>query len=131
MEVIGFLKDGSIIGVNFENTNTAFCSIVPKNVILFKISRFDETGHAVFFGNVTMPYNGTEPIVYGEAGYTNYYMFNGTAWIFISRSDNATRLASTTKNGLMSKEDKITLNTLVEDVGNINTLLDAINGEVV
>ena len=67
------LVEGTIIGVKFTNTNTA--SNVTLNV--------NNTGDkSIWYG--TSAYTGSTATVVGAAGGTNYYMYDGTYWVWLN-----------------------------------------------
>lgn len=68
------LKEGSIIGVKFTNTNTA--SSVTLNV--------NNTGAKSIAYNTNRPYTGNSNMIAGYANRTLMYMYDGTYWVWIS-----------------------------------------------
>lgn len=77
------LKEGSIIGVKFTNTNSA--SSVTLNV--------NNTGAKQIAYSNSRPYTGNSNMIAGYANRTLIYMYDGTYWVWISggydANDNA------------------------------------------
>jgi hypothetical protein len=71
------LTAGSIIGIKFDNTNTAAS---PK----FNVNG---TGAKSIKYQATAPYTSGNWVA-GQAGYVNYYMYDGTYWVFMCQSQD-------------------------------------------
>ena len=75
------LKRGAIVGVKFTNTNT-FVASAANHITL----NVNSSGvYSIYFGADADP-EGTNPVAFGEAGFTNYYQFDGTYWTYVGRS---------------------------------------------
>ena len=75
------LKRGAIVGVKFSNTNT-FVASAANHITL----NVNSSGvYSIYFGNSADP-EGANPVAFGEAGFTNYYQFDGTYWTYVGRS---------------------------------------------
>lgn len=85
------LKRGAIVGVKFTNTNT-FVASAANHVTL----NVNSSGvYSIYFGNSADP-EGVNPVAFGEAGFTNYYQFDGTYWTFVGRSGTEYLIDDTT-----------------------------------
>jgi hypothetical protein len=67
------LRAGTVVGIKFSNSNTA--SNVTLNV--------NNSGAKSIYYN-TAVYTGTSNAVCGVANRTNFYMYNGSQWVFIN-----------------------------------------------
>ena len=75
------LRKGVIIGVRFTYSNTYEAS--NANPISLNVN---SSGlYNVNFGGSATP-TGTNVVAFGEAGFTNYYQYDGTYWVYIGRS---------------------------------------------
>lgn len=107
------LVAGVIVGVKFSNTNTysnATSSPITLNVNSTGAKNIWYGSNHSGGGNT-----GANTTVYGRAGYINYYMYDGTYWVWMSSSaDNNTTysVATQSANGLLSSTDKKKLDTL-------------------
>ena len=75
------LKRGAIVGVKFTNTNT-FVASAANHITL----NVNSSGvYSIYYGASADP-EGVNPVAFGEAGYINYYQFDGTHWTYVGRS---------------------------------------------
>lgn len=72
------LKVGNIIGVRFTNTNSASSCTLNVN----------GTGAKQIVYGATIPYTGSSQTVLGYAKSTVYYMYDGTYWVWLNRSQD-------------------------------------------
>ena len=81
------LKVGSLVGIKFTNTNT-FNATASAQITL----NVNNTGAKPIYGYGTATANtGTNTTLYGRANYINYYMYDGTYWVWAGSSgDNNT-----------------------------------------
>lgn len=90
------LRAGTIVGVKFSNSNTA--SNVTLNV--------NSSGAKSIYYN-TGTYTGTSNAVCGVANRTNFYMYNGSQWVFLNNglveTDTFTSARSDTAGGTSAK----------------------------
>ena len=75
------LQKGDVIGVKFTYTNTFVAS--AQNHVTFNVN--GEGAYPVYFGDSENP-TGDNIVAFGEAGYINYYQYDGTHWIYFGRS---------------------------------------------
>lgn len=75
------LKVGCIVGVKFTNSNTY--SATADNPITLNVNN---TGAKNIYYNNTSNYTGTSTIAFGYANRYNYYMYDGTYWVWMSQS---------------------------------------------
>lgn len=83
-------EPGVIVGIKFSNTNT-YSATASNNVTL----DVNSTGAAnIYYGGSSAP-TGTNTTPFGRANYLNYYMWDGTYWVWLSSSaDNNTWTAN-------------------------------------
>ncbi len=88
------LRVGAIVGVKFTNTNTFNASATAGYVTL----NVNNTGAKNIWWNNTGTPTGTNTKAFGYANRVNYYMYDGTYWVFLSAStdDNSTGYLSYT-----------------------------------
>ena len=85
------LKRGAIVGVKFTNTNT-FVASAANHITL----NVNSSGvYSIYFGADADP-EGVNPVAFGEAGFTNYYQFDGTYWTYVGRSGTEYLIDDTT-----------------------------------
>lgn len=90
------LKVGVVVAVKFTNTNT-FEATVSDPV---KMNINSSGAYNIYYANSNNPL-GTNPIAFGEAGYVCEYMYDGTNWVWVGRSDETIyHLATTASIGL-------------------------------
>ena len=102
------MQVGSIVVVKYTYTNTASSCTLNVN----------STGaKSIWFNNAK--YTGTGNYICGYANRCIVYMYDGTNWVWLGHgADNNTTysVASTSANGLMSKEDKTKINNTRQEV---------------
>ena len=85
---LGFvLEIGTVVGIKFTNTNT-YSATTDAPVTL----NVNDTGAKnIYYNNSATP-TGTNTKAFGYANRINYYMYDGTYWVFLSASvdDNTT-----------------------------------------
>lgn len=81
------LKVGSLVGIKFTNNNT-FNATASAQITL----NVNNTGAKPIYGYGSATANtGTNTTLYGRANYINYYMYDGTYWVWAGSSgDNNT-----------------------------------------
>lgn len=83
------LVAGTIVGVKFSNTNT-YSATSSSHVTL----NVNSTGAKNIYYASGLP-TGTHTTAFGRANYINYYMYDGTNWVWLSSSsDNNTWTAN-------------------------------------
>lgn len=75
------LTTGSTIAVMFSNTNT-FNSDTDNRITL----NVNNTGNKEIYYKDTTDNFGRNPVIYGKANYLNFYIFNGTYWVWMGTS---------------------------------------------
>ena len=79
------LAAGTVVGVKFTNTNT-FSATADSHVTL----NVNSTGAKNIYYGTGLP-TGTNTTAFGRANYINYYMYDGSQWVWLSSSaDNNT-----------------------------------------
>ena len=75
------LQKGVIVGVRFTNTNTF--EATSENSIALNVN--SSGAIPIYFDGTATPL-GSSKVAFGEAGYTHFYQYDGTNWVFIGRS---------------------------------------------
>lgn len=88
------LKTGCLIAVKFANTNTY--NATAGNPIQLNVN---STGTKnVYYGNSNNP-TGANATAFGRANYVNFYIYDGTNWVWAgSSSDNNTTYSAMSQN---------------------------------
>ena len=123
------LAAGVIVGVKFTNTNT-YSSTATDPCKLNVNSTGDKN---IYYANSATP-TGTNTVAFGKASYINYYMYDGTNWVWLSCSnDNNTTYSAMSQSeantGTATTQRTITAAVLATTISNkIGALDGAITG---
>ena len=118
------LAAGVIVGVKFTNTNT-YESTTTDPCKLNVNSTGDKN---IYYANSATP-TGTNTTAFGQASYINYYMYDGTNWVWLSRStDNNTTYSAMSQSeantGTATTSRTITAAVLATTISNKIGALD-------
>ena len=76
---------GAIIAVKFTYSNT-FSADTTNGYITLNVNNTGAKN--IYYGNTATP-TGTNTIAFGSANYYNFYIYDGTYWVWINRSTDA------------------------------------------
>lgn len=117
------LAAGTVVGVKFTNTNT-FSATADSHVTL----NVNSTGAKNIYYANALP-TGTNTTAFGRANYVNYYMYDGTNWVWLSSStDNNTTYSSKaaasggTDVSLCTTGEKYTWNAKTSNTGTVTSI---------
>lgn len=112
-----YCVSGTLIAVKFYTTNS--CDATSTNPIQLKVETLDA---ASIYYNTGIPTSGTNVIPFGTANIINYYMWDGTYWLFVGHSIDS----NTTYSGMTSAEINAgtsTTNRLISPI-NLKTAIE-------
>lgn len=106
------LRPGLVVGVKFTNTNT----YTPTTSFPVTLNIHGTGAKNIYYDNTATP-TGSDVIAFGRADCINYYMYDGTYWVWLSTSADADSLIDLGAYYTSSQVDNLLANKVTVESG--------------